>query len=95
MKLRRTLPLLFPLAFCLAGCAGRSSTAFIEIENDQSGAGQRAEPIFVDPSLDVVQNEYRRGSSNDGSNIMQKIKIRGPIMIVPAPSAVTRPVAPR
>jgi hypothetical protein len=81
--------------FCLAGCAGRSGTAFIEIENDQSGVGQRAEPIFVDPSLEVVQNEYRRGSSNDGSNIMQKIKIRGPIMIVPAPSAATRPVTPR
>lgn len=95
MKLRRSFLLLAPLAFCLSGCAGRSSTAFIEIENDQSGVGQRAEPVFVDPSLDVVQNEYRRGSSNDGSNIMQKIKIRGPIMIVPAPIAATRPIVPR
>jgi hypothetical protein len=95
LKLRRSLSLLAPVLICLSGCAGRSSTAFIEIENDQSGRGERAEPIFVDPSLDVVQNEYRRGSSNDGSNIMQKIKIRGPLMIVPAPSAATRPVAPR
>jgi hypothetical protein len=78
-----------------AGCAARTSTAYIEIENDQNGLGRRAEPILVDPRVDIVQNEYRRSSVNDGSNIQQKIRIRGPIMIVPAPAATTQPTPVR
>ena len=89
MKLRRVITLLVPLF--LFGCAGRTSTAVIEIENDQSGVGSRAEPIFVDPRVEVIANEYRRSTSD--SNVLQKIKIRGAIMIVPAPMAATRPVA--
>lgn len=67
-----------------AGCANRSKIAVIEIENDQSGMGIQAEPITVDPRVQVLQNEYRRSSFNEGSNIKQKIILKGPIMIVPA-----------
>lgn len=67
-----------------AGCANRSKIAIIEIENDQSGMGLQAEPIVVDPRVQVLQNEYRRSSFNEGSNIKQKIILKGPIMIVPA-----------
>jgi hypothetical protein len=78
-------------ALTLAGCASRTSTAYLEIENDQAGITNRAEPIYVAPGVEILQNEYRRSSTNDGSNIIQKIKIKGPIMIVPAPAASTRP----
>jgi hypothetical protein len=81
----------------LSGCATRTGMGYIEIENDQSEYGGKADPIYVDPRLAVEQNEYRRSYLNDGSNIRQKIVIRGPIMIVPAPpppgagGATTRP----
>jgi len=81
-------------ALSLAGCAARTSTAYIEIENDQAGVTNRAEPIYVAPGVEILQNEYRRSSTNDGSNIIQKIKIKGPIMIIPAPTAATRPASP-
>jgi hypothetical protein len=87
----RLTPLLLtalPLAV-LPGCADRSGTAVVEIVNDQSALGGRAEPILVAPGVDVVENEYRRAHQNEGSNIRQRIVIRGPVMIVPAPA--TRP----
>jgi hypothetical protein len=89
LKLRRGLRCFVYLmgTSSLAGCASRSNTAYIEIENDQAGMGKRAEPVIVDSGVEVLQNEYRRSSVNDGSNILQKIRIRGPIMIVPAPAA--------
>lgn len=69
----------------LCGCAARSGVAYLEIENDQSGSVVgKAEPVYVDPRVEVVSNEYRRSYVNDGSNIRQRIRIRGPIMIVPA-----------
>ena len=92
MRWRCLSLLLIAIASLLIGCAGRTNTASIEIENDQNGAGTRADPIYIDPAVEVLGNEYRRSSLNEGSNILQKIKIRGPIMIVPAPKAATRPV---
>jgi hypothetical protein len=78
-------------ALLLTGCAAPTSTAYIEIENDQNGISNQAQPVYVAPGVQILQNEYRRSSSNDGSNIIQKIKIKGPIMIVPVPAATTRP----
>jgi hypothetical protein len=75
------LPLLSGL---VGGCAERSGVAYIEIEDDQSGTGRPAEPIFVDPSVEIVDNQYRRSRVNDGSNVRQTIRVKGPIMIVPA-----------
>ena len=83
--------LLLSITLSLAGCSARTSTAYLEIENDQAGVTNRAEPIYVAPGVEILQNEYRRSSTNDGSNIIQKIKIKGPIMIIPAPAASTRP----
>lgn len=83
---------LFVTALLLAvvsGCADRSGTAVVEIVNDQSALGGRAEPIVVAPGVDVIENEYRRAHQNEGSNIRQRLVIRGPVMIVPAPA--TRP----
>jgi hypothetical protein len=87
------------LALCLfsavAGCATRSGIAYLEIENDQGTAsGGKAEPVYVDPRVEVEKNEYRRSYINNGSNILQKIRIKGPVMIVPAPTAAaaTQPV---
>jgi hypothetical protein len=74
----------------LAGCAQRTGVAYIQIENDQSDTGGRAEPVFVDPRVQTLQNEYGRSYLNDGSNIRQTIHVRGPIMIVPAPAASTQ-----
>jgi len=92
----RTL-LLTLTATLLAGCAQRTGVAYIQIENDQSDNGGRAEPVFVDPRVQTLQNEYGRSYLNDGSNIRQTIHVRGPIMIVPAPAAATQPTqsAPR
>jgi hypothetical protein len=81
------------LGFALAGCAQRTGIAYIEIENDQNGNGGRAQPVFVDPRVEIVQNDYARSYLNEGSNIRQTIRIRGPIMIVPAPAAATQPVS--
>jgi hypothetical protein len=78
----------------LAGCAQRTGVAYIQIENDQTDTGGPAQPIFVDPRVQVLQNEYGRSYINDGSNIRQTIHLRGPIMIVPAPTPATQP-APR
>lgn len=72
------------LIWMTAGCANRSKTAYIEIENDQSGVGMQAEPVAVDPRVQVLRNEYQRSSFNEGSNIKQKIILKGPVMIVPA-----------
>jgi hypothetical protein len=71
------------LSLSVAGCAPRAGIAYIEIENDQ-GSG-KAEPVYVDPRLEIERNEYRRSVINEGSNILQKVRIKGPIMIVPAP----------
>jgi hypothetical protein len=82
---RLAIPLL--LIPMITGCATRAGIAYLEIENDQSvGDGGKAEPVFVDPRLQVDKNEYRRSYINNGSNILQKIRIKGPIMIVPAPA---------
>jgi hypothetical protein len=91
LNLRRIAPLALAL---LAGCASRTGMGYIEIENDQTEYGAKADPIYVDPRVAVEHNEYRRSYLNDGSNIRQKIVIRGPIMIVPAPppgSTTTQP----
>jgi hypothetical protein len=76
-----------------AGCTDRAGTAFVEIENAQFPAGGRAEPILIDPRVEVVSNQFQRSYINHGSNIKQKIVIRGPVMIVPAPAgaAATQP----
>jgi hypothetical protein len=81
------------LASSFAGCAQRTGIAYIEIENDQNGNGGRAQPVFVDPRVEIVQNDYARSYLNEGSNIRQTIRIRGPIMIVPAPAAATQAVS--
>lgn len=88
--LRGLALLVLPLS--LSACAPRTGVAYIEIQNDQSGNGGKADPIYVDPRLDIAQNEYRRSYLNEGSNIRQKIVIKGPIMIVPAPAPATQPV---
>jgi hypothetical protein len=76
----------------LAGCAQRTGVAYVQIENVQSDDGGRAEPIYVDPRVDAQVNEYGRSYLNNGSNIRQTIRIRGPVMIVPAPPRpATRP----
>ena len=72
-----------------AGCAQRTGVAYIQIENDQSDTGGAAQPVFVDPRVQVLQNEFGRSYLNDGSNIRQTIHVRGPIMIVPAPTTRT------
>jgi uncharacterized lipoprotein YmbA len=73
------------LLVTLTGCASRSGVAYLEIENDQSASPDtKAMPITVDPRVEVISNEYRRSQVNEGSNIRQTIRIRGPIMIVPA-----------
>lgn len=87
-------PLLF-LALAATGCAQRTGVAYLQIENDQSGNGGRAEPVYVDPHVEVIQNEYARSYLNEGSNIRQTIRIRGPIMIVPAPGPATQPTMPQ
>jgi hypothetical protein len=86
---------LLALALALAGCAPRSGIAYLEIEDDQGlASGGKAEPVYIDPRVEVVQNEYRRSYINNGSNILQKVRVKGPIMIVPAPPgpATTQPV---
>ena len=83
---------LFTAAPLLTGCAQRTGVAYIQIENDQSDTGGRAEPVFVGPRVQTLQNEYGRSYLNDGSNIRQTIHVRGPIMIVPAPA--TQPAGP-
>ncbi len=93
---RRTFIALVALAsFMVTGCAQRTGVAYIQIDNDQGSNGGRAEPIFIDPRVDVIQNEYARSYLNQGSNIRQTIRIWGPIMIVPAPGPATQPLAPR
>jgi hypothetical protein len=84
-------------ASLLAGCAQRTGVAYIQIENDQSDTGGLAQPVFVDPRVQTLQNEYGRSYLNEGSNIRQTIHVRGPIMIVPAPAPATQPAqaAPR
>ena len=76
----------------LAGCAKPNGIAYLEIQNDQGlGGGGRAEPVYVDPRVEVERNEYRRSYVNNGSNIRQSIRIKGPVMIVPATPAATQP----
>ena len=77
------------------GCAQRTGVAYLQIENDQSGNGGRADPVYIDPRVEVVQNDYARSYLNEGSNIRQTIRIRGPVMIVPAPGPATQPAMPR
>jgi len=88
---------LLPLAALAAGCTDRSGVAYLQIENDQNGNGGRAEPVYIDPRVEVVQNDYARSYLNEGSNIRQTIHVRGPIMIVPAPAPApaTQPAMPR
>jgi len=86
------LPLLLVLGSAI-GCAQRTGIAYLEIENDQNGNGGRAQPVFVDPRVEIVQHDYARSYLNEGSNIRQTIRIRGPIMIVPAPAAATQPLS--
>jgi hypothetical protein len=77
-----------------AGCATpRTGVAYLQIEDDQIDDGGRAEPVYVDPRVEVLRNEYGRSYLNNGSSIRQTIHVRGPIMIVPAPRATTRPTA--
>lgn len=83
------LPLLLSAIPLLTGCAQRTGVAYIQIENDQSDTGGAAQPVFVDPRVQVLQNEFGRSYLNDGSNIRQTIHVRGPIMIVPAPTTRT------
>lgn len=83
------------LALALAGCTDRSGVAYLQIENDQNGNGGRADPVYIDPRVEVVQNDYARSYLNEGSNIRQTIRIRGPIMIVPAPGPATQPAMSR
>lgn len=84
------------IALLFTGCASRNGVAYIEIENDQGEGGRKAEPVYIDPRVEVVGNEYRRSYVNQGSNIRQSIRIRGPIMIVPADAApATRPAETR
>ena len=68
------------------GCTDRSGTAYLEIVNDQSALGDKAEPVQVDPRVEVLVNEYQRSYLNQGSNIRQRIVIKGPVMIIPAPA---------
>jgi hypothetical protein len=86
--------MLLPLAAMAIGCTDRSGVAYVQIENDQISGG-RAEPVFVDPRVEVLQNDFARSYLNDGSNIRQTIHIRGPVMIVPAPGPATQPSPPR
>ena len=86
---------LLPLAAIAIGCTDRSGVAYLQIENDQNGNGGRADPVYIDPRVEVLQNDYARSYLNEGSNIRQTIRIRGPIMIVPAPASATQPVVPR
>ena len=96
MKLRSLVVwILLPLAALASGCTDRSGVAYLQIENDQSGNGGRAEPVYIDPRVEVVQNDFARSYLNEGSNIRQTIRIRGPIMIVPAPGPATQPAMPR
>jgi len=87
--------MLLALAALASGCTDRSGVAYLQIENDQSGNGGRADPVYIDPRVEVVQNDYARSYLNDGSNIRQTIRIRGPIMIVPAPAPATQPAMQR
>jgi hypothetical protein len=86
---------LLPLAALATGCTDRSGVAYLQIENDQSSNGGRADPVYIDPRVEVIQNDYARSYLNDGSNIRQTIRVRGPIMIVPAPAPATQPAMPR
>lgn len=86
---------ILPLAALAPGCTDRSGVAYLQIENDQSGNGGRADPVYIDPRVEVVQNDFARSYLNDGSNIRQTTRIRGPIMIVPAPGPATQPAMPR
>jgi hypothetical protein len=79
-------------AALVGGCTDRSGVAYLQIENDQNGGnGGRAEPVYIDPRVEVVQNEYARSYLNQGSNIRQTIRIRGPVMIVPAHAVPAAP----
>ena len=73
------------------GCGKRPGMAYVEIENDQGGFAGRPEPIAIDPRVEVVKNEFQRRYDTDGSSIRQRIVIRGPVMIVPAPTSRTTP----
>ena len=79
-------------ASLLTGCAQGTGVAYLQIENDQDNNGGLAQPIYVDPRVEILQKDYQRSYLNEGSNIRQTIRIRGPIMIVPA---TTQPSAPR
>ena len=95
---RRLAPFVLALTPLLAaaGCAPRTGIAYVEIENDQGTmGGGRAEPIWIDPRVEVVRNEYSRSQVNNGSNIRQRTVIRGPVMIVPAMVPATQPAQPR
>ena len=59
----------------------------MDIENDQGSVAGPAQPIMVDPRVEVIKNEYQRLYGSDGSSIRQRMVIRGPVMIVPAAPA--------
>ena len=89
--LAKPCAILAALQFCTAaGCAKRAGVAFVEIENDQGrSTGARAEPIAIDPRVEVVKNEFQRLYGPEGSGVRQRIVIRGPVMIVPATASRT------
>lgn len=82
------------LPLLVGGCANPQATAYIEIVNDQSEFGDYAEPVIVDPRCAPSENVYRRSYLNSGSNLQQRIVVKGPIMIVPAPTPTTRRTGP-
>ena len=92
-SLARPCAFLAALFLCtMAGCAKEAGVAFVELENDQGYAtGARAEPIAIDPRVEVVKNEFQRLYGKDGSGVRQRIVIRGPVMIVPATASRTTP----
>ena len=72
----------------LVGCARRAGRTYVEIENDQGSVAGPAQPVMVDPRVEVLKNQYQRLYGSDGSSVRQRMVIRGPVMIVPAaPSA--------
>jgi hypothetical protein len=83
------------LVFCaLVGCARRAGRTYVEIENDQGSVAGPAQPVMVDPRVEVLKNEYQRLYGSDGSSVRQRMVIRGPVMIVPAAPAAAQPPVP-
>jgi hypothetical protein len=78
----------------LVGCARPAGRAYVDIENDQGSVAGSAQPVMVDPRVEVIKNEYQRLYSKDGSSVRQRMVIRGPVMIVPAAPATAQPSTP-